>query len=528
MPRSPERAGAEGAWWRSGVLYQIYPRSFADSNGDGHGDLQGLIDHLDHLAWLGVDGLWLNPINPSPNADWGYDVSDYTSVDPVFGDLDTLDRLVAEAGDRGIRVILDVVPNHTSDRHPWFVDARSDRVAPHRNWYVWSDRGPDGSPPNNWLSVFGGPAWTWDDRTGQYYLHNFLPQQPDLNWWNEEVREAFDEILRFWFNRGVAGVRIDVANGLVKDRSLRDNPPVTNEDLPRVRSLGLRPVYNMNRPEVHDVLRRWRTITDSYEPPRVLLGETWVLDMESLVRFYGSGTDELHLALNFPFIFSDFGTETRGIVETTQAMIPTSAWPLWAASNHDVGRFPTRWCRGDERRIRAALLVLLTLRGTPLLYFGDEIGMPEVEVPPGRILDRIGRDVGRTPMPWSSEPAGGFTRPGVEPWLPMGAPASCNVAGQREDPGSVLHLCRDLIALRRARPDLGRGAYIAIDAPDGVWAWRRADHTIVAVSCSDVAEEVDLGAGDVLLGTRPERNGQPVRKPLRLEPWEGVVLSAGG
>jgi alpha-glucosidase len=528
MSRSPEEEGDAEAWWRWGVLYQIYPRSFADSNGDGHGDLQGLIEHLDHLAWLGVDGVWLNPITPSPNADWGYDVTDYASVDPIFGQLDTLDRLFVEAGDRGIRVILDVVPNHTSDRHPWFMDARSDRAARHRDWYVWSDGKPDGSPPNNWLSVFGGPAWTRDGLTGQYYLHNFLPEQPDLNWWNEEVREAFDEILRFWLDRGVAGFRIDVANGLVKDPSLRDNPAVTDQDHPRVRSLGLRPVYNMNQAEVHDLLRRWRRIADSYQPPRVLVGETWVLDLEALVRFYGSGSDELHLAQNFPFIFAEFGSEARGIVDRTQAMFPPSAWPVWAGSNHDVGRFPTRWCRGDERRIRAALLALLTLRGTPLLYYGDEIGMPEVEVPADRVLDRSGRDAGRTPMPWSNEPGGGFTPPGVEPWLPMGDPASCNVADQRRDPGSVLHLCRDLIALRRARPDLTTGAYDSIDAPDGVWAWRRGDHTVVAVNCSDAAAQADLGAGDLLLGTRPRpgrRGGQPVGGPLDLEPWEAVVLS---
>lgn len=525
MPRSPESEGAAGDWWRSGVLYQIYPRSFADSNGDGHGDLQGVIDHLDHLAWLGVDGIWLNPITPSPNDDWGYDVADYVSVDPVFGELDTLDRLIAAAGDCGIRVILDLVPNHTSDQHTWFVDARSGRAARHRDWYVWSDGKPDGSPPNNWLSVFGGPAWTRDELSGQYYLHNFLPEQPDLNWWNMEVREAFDDILRFWFDRGVAGFRIDVANGLVKDRSLRDNPSVTDEDPPRVRSLGLRPVYNMNRAEVHDVFRRWREITDARDPPRVLLGETWVLDLESLARFYGTGSDELHLAQNFPFIFANFGPETQAIVETTLALLPPTAWPLWAASNHDVGRFPTRWCHEDERRIRAALLVLLTLGGTPLLYYGDEIGMQEVEVPADRSLDPIGRDVGRTPMHWNREPAGGFTRPGVEPWLPVGDPASCNVADQRDDPGSVLHLCRDLIALRRARPELGSGPHVAVDAPEGVWAWRRGDTTLVVVNCSDASTEAGLGAGEQLLGTRPERNGQLVGEPLRLEPWEAVVLA---
>ena len=230
MTGANDERGDRGSWWRSGVLYQLYPRSFADSNGDGHGDLQGIIEHLDHLAWLGVDGIWLNPINPSPNADWGYDVADYTGVEPDFGDLDVLDRLVAAAGERGIRVILDLVPNHTSDRHPWFLDARSSRTARHRDWYVWADARPDGGPPNNWVSVFGGSAWTWDEPTQQYYLHNFLPEQPDLNWWNDEVREAFDDIVRFWFDRGISGFRIDVAHGIVKDVELRDNPPATPDD----------------------------------------------------------------------------------------------------------------------------------------------------------------------------------------------------------------------------------------------------------------------------------------------------------
>ena len=235
------RRGARGAWWRSGVLYQLYPRSFADSDGDGHGDLEGIIGHLDHLAWLGVDGIWLNPITPSPNADWGYDVADYTSVEPDFGDLDVLDRLVARAGERGIRVILDLVPNHTSDSHPWFLDARSSRTARHRDWYVWADARPDGGPPNNWVSVFGGSAWTWDEPTQQYYLHNFLAEQPDLNWWNDEVRDAFDDIMRFWFDRGISGFRIDVAHGIVKDIELRDNPSATADDDELARALGQRP-----------------------------------------------------------------------------------------------------------------------------------------------------------------------------------------------------------------------------------------------------------------------------------------------
>ncbi|MGZ5302231.1 MAG: alpha-amylase family glycosyl hydrolase, partial [Actinomycetota bacterium] len=250
METPPNRRNADESWWRSGVLYQIYPRSFADSDGDGHGDLEGIIEHLDHLAWLGVDGIWLNPINPSPNADWGYDVADYCAVHPDFGTLADLDELVRNAGDRGIRVLLDLVPNHTSDRHAWFAESRSSLDAPRRDFYVWRDPRPDGSPPNNWISNFSGPAWTLDDATGQYYLHNFLPAQPDLNWWDDGVRAAFDAILRFWFERGVAGFRIDVAHGIVKDRDLRDDPETTADDHPLIQRRGLRQEFSMNRPEV--------------------------------------------------------------------------------------------------------------------------------------------------------------------------------------------------------------------------------------------------------------------------------------
>jgi alpha-glucosidase len=522
----------EEEWWRSGVLYQIYVRSFSDSDGDGTGDLQGVIDRLDHLEWLGIDAIWLSPICPSPDADWGYDVSDFTGVHPEIGDLGMFDRLVAAAGRRDIRVILDLVPNHTSDQHPWFVESRSSRTSRYRDWYVWRDPKPDGGPPNNWVSSFGGPAWTWDQATGQYYLHNFLPEQPDLNWWSEEVREAFRDVLRFWLDRGVAGFRIDVANGLVKDASFRDNPSVTDADHPRVRALGLRPVYNLNRPEVHEVLRDWRKITDSYDPPGLLLGETWVLEMEPLMRFYGSGTDELHLTMNFPFMFSAYGSDVRAVVEGTEAVLPEGAWPAWNGSNHDVGRFPTRWCHGDHRRVRAALVMLVTLRGTPLLYYGDEIGMQEVPVPKERLRDPVGRrtwpdpgrDPGRTPMHWSPGPAGGFTT--GEPWLPVGDAGACNVEEQEGDPGSVLRLCRDLIALRRDRPALRSGRYEPIGAPEGVWAWRRGSDTAVAVNLSDRQIEVPL-PGRILLATDRERDGHGATETLSLAPWEAAVLATG-
>jgi alpha-glucosidase len=523
----------DAAWWRDGVLYQIYVRSFADSDGDGTGDLQGVIDHLDHLEWLGVDGIWLSPTTPSPDRDWGYDVSDYRDVHPELGDLATLDRLVSDAASRGIRVILDLVPNHTSDRHPWFVDARSSREAAHRDWYVWADPRADGSPPNNWRSVFGGSAWELDPDTGQYYLHNFLPEQPDLNWWNEEVRGEFDGILRFWFDRGIAGFRIDVANGLIHDRELRDNPPSTDDDPPEIRRRGQRQVHNLNRPEVHDIYRGWRTIADGYDPQRILVAETWVFEPRQLARFYGTGDDELHLCFNFSLVFSEFRAEAlRGVVESTEAALPPGSQPAWTGSNHDVGRFPTRWCDGWNECSRCALLALLALRGTPFLYYGDEIGMIDVPIPPDAQLDLVGgggaeqpsRDAGRTPMRWNGRPGAGFTREGVRPWLPIGDPHAINVEDQRGDPDSMLRLCRDLIALRRATPDLRSGAYASLPSPDGVLALRRGEGIVVAVNLSEEAASLSLGPATIETGTDRTRDGETLEGELSLGPWEGAVL----
>lgn len=428
-------------------------RSFADSNGDGVGDLPGLIGKLDYFEWLGVDALWLSPINPSPNKDYGYDVSDYLDVDPALGTMADLDRLIEDAGRRGIRVLLDIVPNHTSDQHPWFSDPEK------RDWYVWADR------PNNWMSAFGGPAWTQKD--GRWYLHNFAPGQPDLNWWNDEVRAEFERILRFWFDRGVAGFRIDVAHGLVKDELLRDNPPATRDDPPPIRRFGQRQVYNSRRPEVHDVFRRWRSIAEEYDPPRVLLGETWVLELADWAAFYGAD-DELQLAFNFLMATATLdATELRTVVETSLAALPAGAKPVWHGSNHDVSRMATRWCKGDEGKVRLALTMLLTLPGATVLYQGDEIGQEDGVVPPERVLDISGRDPERTPMPWNGEPKGGFTS--GEPWLPMGEHRRRNVAAQREDPGSVLNLTRELIALKKRL----RGPYEPLPAPKGGWRYRR-------------------------------------------------------
>jgi alpha-glucosidase len=469
-------------WWRGALLYQIYPRSFADSNGDGVGDLNGIRDRLDYLESLGVDGLWLTPTFPSPNRDWGYDVSDYYGVHPELGTLDDLDALVSEADERGIRILLDLVPAHSSDAHEWFVDSRSSRESPKRAWYIWRDEA------NEQESVFGGRAWTFDEPTGQYYHHRFLAQQPDLNWMNPAVRDAFDEILSFWFDRGIAGFRIDVVHELVKE-----------------------PPDQANLPEIHDVLRRWRTLAGMYTPERVLLGETWVMEIEQLAAFYGSGSDELHMAFNFPFAFA--GLDARAladIVGRSEQLLPGDAWPVWTLSNHDIARFPTRLCDGDDAKIRCALLMLLALRGTPVLYYGDELGMQQVAIPSERVVDVHDRDGARTPMPWGD----------VEwrnPWLPQGS-TTTTVREQEGDPLSLLSFTRELVALRRVHDALITAPYVQLDAPAGVWAWRRGDGTVVAVNLSDDDAQVNFG-GEVLLSTA---RGGDARK---LAAWEGFVLS---
>jgi alpha-glucosidase len=523
-------------WWHGGVFYQIYPRSFADSNGDGVGDLPGIIGRLDHLADLGVAGIWLSPITVSPNRDWGYDVADYCDIDPAYGTLDDLDTLVAEAGHRGIRVLLDLVPNHTSDQHPWFIDAHSGRNAEHRDFYVWADPGPDGGPPNNWVSIFGGSAWELDPESGQYFLHNFEAQQPDLNWWNEKVREAFDGIVRFWWDRGVSGFRIDVCNMMIKDAELRDNPLATEDDPIEQQLMGVKALYNSDRPEAHDILKRWRAIADGYEPPRLLIGETNVEQLPVLAQFYGDGHDELHGGFNFVFLNAPLeAAALRQVVEDTEAVLPVGAWPIWTGSNHDVARLATRWAGGDADKVRGALLMLLTLRGTPFLYQGDEIGLTDGPIERADVLDAVGirfwpyykgRDPERTPMPWSNTPGGGFTSAGVVTWLPMSDPAECNVADQAGDPDSVLSFTRRAIAARRASDDLSVGSYRSLPSPGGTWVYARGEATVVALNFSDVEQQFDGLSGTVTLATQRSLEGTAVEGSLALPPWSGSVIGA--
>ena len=521
-------------WWHGGVFYQIYPRSFADSNGDGIGDLRGIIGKLDHLQRLGVSGLWLSPVTCSPNRDWGYDVSDFRDIDPDYGTLDDLDTLVREAGARGIRILMDLVPNHTSDQHAWFVDALGGREAAHRGYYVWADPKPDGSLPNNWMSTFGGPAWQLDEASGQYYLHNFEAEQPDLDWWNEEVRREFDDIVRFWWDRGVAGFRIDVCNGMIKDKELRDNPPATEDDPLDEQYMGVRSVYNTNRPEAHDIVRRWRVIADTYEPERLLIGETYVDDIAVLAQFYGNGSDELHGGFNFVFIHGPLDAAAmRAVVEEVEAKLPPGAWPIWTGSNHDVSRLATRWAGGDPAKVKVALLLVLTLRGTPFLYQGDEIGLTDGPIEREDVRDRVGirfwpyykgRDAERTPMPWSGGPAGGFTEPGITTWLPMADPSACNVADQEGDPASVLELCRRVIAARAGDDDLAVGAYESLPSPEGTWAFGRGDATTVVLNMTEAPATFSGVRGIVAVCTDPALEGSSAEGALTVAAWTGAIV----
>ena len=533
--RNSPAASYGGAWWKEAVVYQVYPRSFRDSNGDGVGDLVGIAEKLGYLSWLGVDALWISPIYPSPMADFGYDVSDYTGVDPLFGTLEDLDALLSEAHRLGLKVILDLVPNHTSDEHPWFVEARSSRDNPRRDWYIWRDPKPDGSPPNNWEGYFGGSAWAWDEATGQYYLRLFTKKQPDLNWRNPAVREAMYDVMRFWFGRGVDGFRIDVLWLLIKDELFRDNPG--NPDWKEGDWLLDRQsrVYSGDRPEVHGVVREMRAVADEYAG-KVLIGEIY-LPLERLLMYYGEDLDGVHLPFNFQLVTME-GWDARTIrrlVDDYEAALPEGAWPNWVAGNHDVSRIATRV--GAERA-RLAAVLLLTLRGTPTLYYGDDIGMEDGPVPPekardpqGELFPGYGRDPARTPMRWDASPNAGFCSEGVEPWLPIGGDLErVNVVAQQKDSGSMLNLTRRLLAIRRAKPALPRGSYEAVEAPEGCFAYLRQcgdERVFIAVNFSAEQQEVPLPRGSeglLLFSTFREEDGSAVWGSLRLREHEACLV----
>jgi alpha-glucosidase len=539
------------------VIYHIYPRSFSDSNGDGVGDLAGITARLDYLndgtpASLGVDAIWLSPFYPSPMKDFGYDVADYTGVDPLFGTLEDFDELVNQAHVRGIRVIVDLVPNHTSDQHPWFIESRASRQSPKRDWYVWADSKPDGQPPNNWMSSFprAGRAWTFEEPTGQWYLHSFLPEQPDLNWWSAEVRQAMDEVMRFWLDRGVDGFRIDVAHRMAKDPQLRDNPlvDVGGEDDPngqlrarRLAEMGLE-LYDEDWPEVHEILRRFRRTLDSYDD-RMAVGEVYLLDLRKLARYYGSGRDELHLAHNFVFVHQPWKPEAfRSVVDEYTALLPADAWPAQFLGNHDHSRVASRYDEGGNgpARARVGAMMVLTLRGTPFVYYGEELGMSDGEIPPDRVVDVDGRDPERTPMQWDGSAGAGFSLPHggrrpADPWLPMAASADrVNVALERDDPTSMLSLYRRLIWYRKRSAALRWGGYRSLsEVPESLYAFVREapeERLLVVLNFGDAPVrwpgEPDLGASaTVELSTDPARHPGPVQLgDLVIAGDEGLIL----
>jgi alpha-glucosidase len=522
-------------WWRTGVVYQIYPRSFADASGDGVGDLAGIAGRLHYVASLGVDAIWLSPIFRSPMADFGYDISDYRDVDPLFGTLDDLDALVEQAHARGVRVILDLVPNHTSDEHPWFVESRSSRDSAKRDWYIWRDPRPDGSEPNNWPSHFGGPAWALDEATGQFYLHLFHRKQPDLNWHNPEVRAAMYDVMRFWLDRGIDGFRIDVLWLLAKDQTFADSPPLPPRehemDVARLEHPGFE-----DREETHEIVREMRKVVDGYDH-RVLIGEIY-LPFERLVRYYGERLDGVHLPFNFGLVTaSHFDAPTiRRLVEEYETLLPEGAWPNWVLGNHDVPRIATRAGDGGARLGQA---LLLTLRGTPTCYYGDELGMPDGEIPPERIVDPQqgrSRDPERTPMQWDASPSAGFAPPGVEPWLPVAAGhEERNVEAQDADPRSELSLFRELTALRRTHRALQVGSLRLLGAGAETLAYVReheGERLLVALHLGVRPVTIDLteggvGTAEILLSTELDRDGAVDLAALELRPREGVVVALG-
>jgi alpha-glucosidase len=487
-------------WWQTGVFYQIYPRSFATSRGLPTGDLAGIEAHLDHVEWLGVDAVWLSPFYPSPMADFGYDVADYCDVDPVFGDLDAFDRLLAACHRRGLKLLVDLVPNHSSDQHPWFVAARSSRDDPQRDWYIWRDGSPD-TPPNNWLAAFtGGPAWTWEDATQQWYLHQFLSQQPDLNWANPAVVDAVHDVMRFWLDRGVDGFRIDVVHGLGKDPAFPDDPP---------ESAGMPHSALNDTAETHELLRGLRKVVDAYPGDRLILGEVFLLSTERVATYYGHG-DELHLSFNFPPLFTPWHARRwRGqIDDTTLHIAGRGAWPTWVLSNHDNQRHRTRY-GGSERRARAALFLLLGLRGSPVLYAGEELGLEDAVIPDNRRVDPGGRDGCRAPVPWDGTPDHGWGT--TDPWLPWPPDAQVrNVEALRADEASILHLYRRLLSARRSSSALRTGDLEMIEAPDGVVAWRRWDDDGARVVAVNMGADASLDIeGTVVVASDGRGEGEP-------------------
>jgi alpha-glucosidase len=515
-------------WWQSAVIYEIYPRSFQDSNADGIGDLKGILQRFDYLVRLGIDALWISPIYRSPMADFGYDVADYCSIDPIFGTMDDFDRLLQEAHRRGLRVILDFVPNHTSNQHPWFSDSRSSRESSKRDWYLWRDE------PNNWMSNFGGPAWEWDEATGQYYYHSFLKEQPDLNWRNPAVRTGLFDVLRFWLEKGVDGFRVDVMWLMIKDDQYRDNP--SNPDYGPGQSSGnsLLTIYNSNRPEVHAVVAEMRSVLDNY-PGRVLIGEIY-LPVKELMTYYGEDSKGANLPFNFLLLQSAWNAEAVAqVISEYMSVLPAGAWPNWVLGNHDNARIATRV---GVQQARVAAMLLLTLPGTLTMYYGEEIGLTNVTISPEEVKDPaeknqpgigLGRDPERTPMPWDDSALAGFTN--GQPWLPLGADhASTNVEALERDRGSILYLYRKMIALRRIHPALVGGAIGSVIAEENLLRYERssgAERFLVLLNLGGNPIEAASASGTIVVDTGLNREGERIENIVKLRGAEGVLVKIG-
>lgn len=515
-------------WWQSAVIYEVYPRSFQDSNGDGVGDLGGILERLDYLVQLGVDAIWVAPMYRSPMADFGYDVADYCSVDPIFGTMQDFDRLLEEAHRRGLKLILDFVPNHTSDQHPWFLESRSSRESPKRGWYLWRDE------PNNWMSNFGGSGWEWDERTKQYYYHSFLKEQPDLNWRNADVRTAMFDALRFWLDKGVDGFRVDVMWLMVKDDQFRDNP--VNPEYGPGQSSGHRflTVYNANRPEVHAVVAEMRATIDRY-PERVIIGEIY-LPMKDMMTYYGQDLNGANLPFNFLLMQSAWNAQSVAeVVSNYMGALPLGAWANWVLGNHDQPRIASRV---GVAQARMAAVLLFTLPGTLTLYYGEEIGMTDGLIRADEVRDPaekrqpgigMGRDPERTPMAWDGSDGAGFTD--GRPWLPIGADhRRANVEAEEGDAASTLHLYRGLIALRRARRVLVDGVLGSVSASGTLLRYERVgegERFLILLNFGHSPIEVDTEAGIVVAGTHSGRVNERVNSVVELQDSEGLVIRVG-
>jgi alpha-glucosidase len=512
-------------WWKHAVVYQIYPRSFQDSNGDGIGDLNGIFNRLDYLVDLGIDSIWISPIYPSPMADFGYDVADYCGIDRIFGTIEDFDLLLAEVHRRGLRLILDFVPNHTSDQHPWFLESRSSRVNPKRDWYIWRDH------PNNWQSHFGGSAWEFDHNTGQYYLHEFLKEQPDLNWRNSTVKESMFDALRFWLRKGVDGFRVDVMWLMIKDEFFRNNPPNPAYNVGQGSRESLLPIYDADRPEIHELVAEMRSVLEEFGD-RVLIGEIY-LPVPRLMDYYGPQLRGAHLPFNFQLLQCPWtADDVAHAIEDYVVALPAGAWPNWVLGNHDKSRIASRIGPG---KARAAALLLLSLPGTLTIYYGEELGMQDVPIRPDQAQDPaerrqpgigMGRDPERTPMPWDDSLQCGFTT--NQPWLPVGeANCAVNMRSSIQQLDSMLALYRRLLALRRAQPVLVSGQLSEISSGGGVLQFVRSDGKKkfrVAINLADAARSVPMKRGLISGCTSLCREGELTDNTLSLECAEGVIL----